>query len=168
MSACLLGERVRYDGQAKGISWIAETLTGEVEVVSICPEVGAGMPVPRPPIQIVDMPGRGLQLVEVDGERNHSEAMQSFTEGELRKLAAGPIDGYIFKARSPSCGLRDTPQFASAASGEPALRVGAGLWAASIRLQWPNLPCVDESEVSDAEGRARFLEQVHAHWQERC
>lgn len=125
------------------------------------------MPVPRPPIQIVDMPGRGLQLIEVDGEMNHSEAMKSFTEGELRKLAAEPIDGYIFKARSPSCGLRDAAQFASAASGELALRASAGLWAASIRAKWPTLPCVDESEVSDAAGRARFLEQVQAHWRAR-
>ncbi len=155
---------MRYDGQEKRISWIAETLALEVDVVSTCPEVGAGMPVPRPPIQLVVEDGRGLRLIQVDGDIDHSAAMENFARSELRKLAASRIDGYIFKARSPSCGLVDAPQFASAASAQVVLRLGPGYWAAKIRTQWSALPCVDESEVSDAEAQARFLERVQAHW----
>jgi uncharacterized protein YbbK (DUF523 family) len=162
-----LGERVRYDGKEKRIAWIAETLPRAAEVVSICPEVGAGMPVPRPPIRIVDKSEGGLQLLVVDGQIDHTVAMERFIEGELGRLTARPVDGYIFKARSPSCGLRDAPQFASAASGEPVLRLGGGLWAARVCLEWAALPCVDESEVESVEGQARFLDQVQAHWRAR-
>lgn len=157
---------MRYDGKEKRIAWIAETLSAEVDVVSICPEVGAGMPVPRPPIQIVDGPA-GLRILVVDGEVDHTEAMEQFAKTQSARLAAEPVDGYIFKARSPSCGLRDTPQFASAAKDEAVLRLGPGLWAAQLVQTWPTLPCVDESEVADAAGQAHFLGRVQAHWRAR-
>jgi uncharacterized protein YbbK (DUF523 family) len=162
----LLGELVRYDGKEKRIAWIAETLPGEVEIVSICPEVGAGMPVPRPPIQIVGKPG-SLRIVVVDGKVDHTAAMNQFAEAQSDRLSAEPIDGYIFKARSPSCGLRDAPQFASATRDAEVLGLGPGLWAARLLEAWPSLPCVDESEVAEASGQARFLSLVQAHWRAR-
>ena len=50
ISSCLLGERVRYDGESKLQCWLDEC--GEVEWVPVCPEVEIGMSIPREAIQI--------------------------------------------------------------------------------------------------------------------
>ena len=53
VSACLLGQAVRYDGAAKPLRH--PTLVrwqGEGRIVSICPEVTAGFAIPRPPAEI--------------------------------------------------------------------------------------------------------------------
>lgn len=143
--------------------WISEVLAGRVEIISICPEVGAGMPVPRPQIQILRRSDEELRIVVVDEGSDKTDVMTEFIRKQLAILAAQPVDGYIFKARSPSCGLRDTPHYLSAAkTGSPA-GLGGGLWAAAVAEMLPNLPCVDESEVAKPEGQERFLAQVQAH-----
>lgn len=158
---------MRYDAKEKRVPWIAEVLAKRVEIVSICPEVGAGMPVPRPPIQIVRGPGEEGRIVVVGEGSDQTELMKNFIGKQLLVLQAQPIDGYIFKARSPSCGLRDTPYFESAAKADSASAHGAGLWAAAVVAKLPTLPCVDESDVTDPEGQERFLARVQAHWQAR-
>lgn len=167
VSSCLLGEMVRYDGREKRIPWIADVLAREVELVSICPEVGAGMPVPRPPVQIVQSEGRGLRLLVVGEGADLTDSVQHFMRRELQGLKARPIDGYVFKARSPSCGLRDTPHFASAAGHARSIRLAAGVWASRLRQELPELPLVDESDLEDEAARERFLEQVREHWRAR-
>ena len=53
VSSCLIGERVRYDGDHKRDAFIADTLGAAFELVPVCPEVAVGMGVPRPPIRLV-------------------------------------------------------------------------------------------------------------------
>jgi len=49
ISACLLGQPVRYDGQSKDIeNTILELWKSEGLLVPVCPEVSGGLPVPRP------------------------------------------------------------------------------------------------------------------------
>ncbi len=163
VSSCLLGERVRYDGKEKGIAWIVEHLASEVEVVSICPEVGAGMSVPRPPIQLVSRPGEELRVVVVNEGSDVTAALRNFSNQQLARIADMPIAGYVFKARSPSCGLRDTPHFASAAGGAKSLRIASGFWAGMLQSRWPDLPCVDESELRESAGQEQFLRRVRAY-----
>jgi uncharacterized protein YbbK (DUF523 family) len=53
ISACLLGSRVRYDGQHKRDSFLADELTPLVDWVPVCPEVEVGMGVPREPVRLI-------------------------------------------------------------------------------------------------------------------
>ena len=53
-SACLMGERVRFDGGHKQDRFLIHTLGRYVEWVHVCPEVEVGMPIPRP--SLVTMP----------------------------------------------------------------------------------------------------------------
>ncbi|RUM26130.1 DUF523 domain-containing protein [Rhizobium vallis] len=53
VSACLMGQPVRYDGRAKPLLHPAiERWQAEGRLVTICPEMSAGMKVPRPPAEI--------------------------------------------------------------------------------------------------------------------
>jgi len=56
ISACLLGEKVRYDGRHKRDPYLAETLGRYVEWIPVCPEVEMGLPVPREPMRLVGDP----------------------------------------------------------------------------------------------------------------
>ena len=47
ISACLLGEEVRYDGGHKRDRYLTDTLGRYVEYVPVCPEVEAGFGIPR-------------------------------------------------------------------------------------------------------------------------
>ncbi len=161
VSSCLLGELVRYDGKEKGVDWVREVLSVEVELVPMCPEVGAGMPVPRPPIQVAVTP-EGERLIQlVSGSDDVHTPLAAFCDRTRSALERAPVHGYLFKARSPSCGVVDTPHFA--ADGAIAAH-GAGLWAQTVVERWPDLPVADEGDVADAEGRRCFLGQVRDYW----
>ena len=165
VSSCLLGERVRYDGKEKRVAWLAELSSAQVEIVPICPEVGAGMPVPRPPIQIALDQGV-LRLRVVDEGTDCTDQVDEFVQRQLQVLEAQPIDGYLFKSRSPSCGLRDTPYFSSALKS-PALGMGSGVWAAKVAASFATIPLADENQLVEEDAQQAFLEQVRAHWVRR-
>ena len=100
ISSCLLGELVRYDGQAKPIDnpVLAQWLAADV-LISICPEVSGGLPTPRPPAEIVS-PGT---VKTCEG----NDVTQAFNRGAQRALAVcqtHEIKMAILKQSSPSCG----------------------------------------------------------------
>lgn len=162
VSSCLLGQLVRYDGVEKRIPWVSEILSSKVELVPICPEVGAGMSVPRPPIQLVERK-TGIREIElVNGQGDVHTAMRAFCDAMRMQLESHGLHGYLFKARSPSCGIRDTPHFSKSGA---ILRKGAGLWAETCMQRWPELPIADESDVNDEAGQEAFVQRVQRFWQ---
>ncbi|MBI3771510.1 MAG: DUF523 domain-containing protein [Gammaproteobacteria bacterium] len=153
VSACLLGESVRYGGGHKRHAFIVEQLAKQCEVIAICPEVGIGLGVPRPPIQL-RREGDAIQARGVvDTEQDFTVALQVYARQQVQLWST--IDGYIFKSRSPSCGLHDVPIV-------PAGK-GAGIYAAEWLRCHPLLPMVDEQALQDAAGQRHFLERVTAY-----
>jgi len=149
ISACLLGQRVRYDGGHKRVDALAIELAAEIEWVSVCPEVGAGMGVPRPPVVLLGA-ADDPRMVERGGGRDWTDAMLGFAATELDRLAELRICGFVFKSKSPSCGLRDVPIG------------GDGLFARTVRRRFPDIPTADELELADAIGRRGFADAVLA------
>ncbi len=99
LSACLLGERCKYDGGANELDGLADILKGH-EVVTVCPEVAGGLPVPRPRSEI-----RHGAVVDEFGE-SVDAAFRSGAAAELARIdAAGGADLAILQPRSPSCGV---------------------------------------------------------------
>ena len=99
------------------------------------------MGVPRPPIQLQQMAGQ-LRAVGVDqAGLDVTLELNRFAQTTARQLS--DIDGYIFKARSPSCGVSSTPIKLSHRGSKK----GAGLMAAQIIKQWPLLPVVEETKL---------------------
>ena len=148
VSACLLGEEVRYDGRHKRSRAVVEIIGPEVDWIAVCPEVEVGMPVPREPVRLTGDPPR---MVGATSGADHTDAMLRFAE--VRIAALGPLDGYVLKSRSPSCGLEDVP-------GSP---TGSGLFAAALRRLRPDLPLAEESALEDDARRRAFLAALHAH-----
>jgi uncharacterized protein YbbK (DUF523 family) len=169
ISACLLGERVRYDGGHKRDAWLVHVLGRDVEWVPVCPEVEAGFGTPREPIDLVRGADSTIRLVAVDTRRDLTEPMQRLIDRRLEELAAEQLSGYVLKAGSPSCGLDDVPVHEpDVSSANPAnlanpAFVDSGLFAKALRSRFPNLPIEDERRLADPERRRRFVECVFAY-----
>jgi uncharacterized protein YbbK (DUF523 family) len=168
ISRCLLGEEVRYDGTHRRDDTVIALLEAHVEWVPVCPEVEVGMGTPREPIQLVTsldgVPSLGslVRLVGVTTGRDWTGDMHEWARERVRELAALGLSGYVFKARSPSCGISDTT--IRDAGGD---RRGRGLFAQALIEALPDLPVTDEASLSDAAARARFLERVLHHQPDR-
>jgi len=108
VSACLLGEAVRYDGKDKRHNWISY-LANQLELISCCPEVGAGLGVPRPPVQLVQVGDQTHALGRDNPELDVTPSLKTFAEQHSN--SNNQLCGYLFKSRSPSCGLGSTPLF---------------------------------------------------------
>src|SRR3954454_19203811 len=77
ISACLLGDEVRYDGGHKRDPFLTTVLGPLVEWVKVCPEVEVGMGTPREPIRLVDEGGH-LKLLGVTTAIDHTAAMTAY------------------------------------------------------------------------------------------
>jgi len=158
ISACLLGEKVRYDGGHKRDALIMEHLGPYMTFIPVCPEVELGMGVPREPVRL-ERSGRGVRMVGATTGTDHTAAMTRFAERRAAGLEALDLSGYVFKKNSPSCGPGGVPIHGRGR----ATRSGRGLFAAALRDRMPLLPVVDESELADRSGQERFLERVRAY-----
>ena len=150
VSSCLLGQEVRFNGGHKRYRFLTDDLGPHVEWVPYCPEVSMGLGTPREPIRLT-ADGR---LVNRSGTADHTDAMEALP------LPDPDLDGYVFKAKSPSCGIRAIPRYG--ASGSPASFAGAGLYAARVLARFPLLAVEDEGRLNDAALREAFAERIFA------
>jgi uncharacterized protein YbgA (DUF1722 family)/uncharacterized protein YbbK (DUF523 family) len=158
VSACLLGEAVRYDGGHKRDAFLTETLGPFVEWVPVCPEVELGLGVPRDTLRLVGDARAPRLVVERTGD-DLTAAMQRLAAARLEELAARPLDGYVLKRASPSCGLLRVRVYGR--GGTPGA-VGRGLFAAALVERFPALPVEEEGRLNDAALRENFIERIFA------
>ena len=99
VSACLLGQNCKYNGGNNYDAAVAEYLKDK-EVIPVCPEVLAGLGVPRTPVEIVDGVVRNRYGNSVDG------VLRQAVQEILEQLRGEDIECAILKSRSPTCGVR--------------------------------------------------------------
>lgn len=109
VSACLLGQMVRYDGGACTVeSEILQRWTAEGLVIPFCPEVAGGLQVPRPPAEIRGAGGKavldGAGQVVTKAGADVTQAFLRGARGSLEAAQAGDVRLAILKESSPSCG----------------------------------------------------------------
>ncbi|WP_067807150.1 YbgA family protein [Actinomadura formosensis] len=162
VSSCLLGEPVRYNGGHSRDRFLTGPLADHVDWVPVCPEMEIGLGAPRPTLRLLS-DGR---IVTRDRTADHTGAMTALAGDRIPDLAG--IDGYVFKSRSPSCGLLNLPRYASGRPGErtdgqPVDRRGRGVFAALVTDALPHLPVEEEGRLRDPVLREHFIERVFAH-----
>jgi uncharacterized protein YbgA (DUF1722 family)/uncharacterized protein YbbK (DUF523 family) len=160
VSACLLGRKVRYDGQHKRDPFLVEVLGPFVEWVPVCPELEVGMGVPREPIRLVGASAAPRLVGERSGQ-DHTEAMQRFAAGRARELEALDLDGYVTKRDSPSCGLERVRVHGP--RGGPPRRDGVGMFVVALAARMPLLPLEEEGRLGDPALRESFVERLFAY-----
>ena len=166
VSACLLGEKVRYDGGHKRNEFLVGTLGRFVTWVPVCPEVELGLGTPRPSLRLFELDGE-VRLVESSkpsasepSKRDHTAAMRAWARQKVRSLAGMRLSGYVLKRNSPSCGMERVRLYRD--TGRPT-RKGRGLFAGALIESCPNLPVEEEGRLNDSRIRENFIEQVFAY-----
>ena len=150
VSKCLLGERCRYNGETISAPAVL-SLSNQVEFVPVCPETGIGLPIPRDPIRLVKI-GTRIRLIQTRTGRDLTAKMRSFCR---RFLAGLEVDGFVLKARSPSCAIRDAAVHEH--GGEVTEETRPGLFAAEILGRFPGLPVEDEERLEEPLVTLRFM-----------
>ena len=163
ISACLLGEQVRFDGGHKRDAFLTETFGRFVEWVSVCPEVECGLGTPREAMRLVRVE-HGVRLLTIKTGIDLTTPMERFSRSRVSALAREDLSGYVLKKDSPSCGLHRVKVYDR--HGTPA-RGGRGLFAAALVEAFPHLPVEEEGRLADPRLRDNFVERVFAYWRLR-
>lgn len=158
ISACLLGQKVRFDGGHKRDAYIADILGQFVKFVPVCPEVELGLGTPRATLHLVNISGQ-THLVTTQTAVDYTQTMRRYAARRAEALASLGLSGYILKKGSPSCGLERVKVFGN--SGPPAQN-GRGLFAQALIERFPLLPVEEEGRLQDARLRENFIVRVFA------
>ncbi len=159
VSACLLGQSVRYDGTDKRDRFITDELGRYVQFVAVCPEVESGMGVPRETLRLVRGPS-GLRMFGNDSGRDYTGQMRRYAKRRARELERLGLCGYIVKKGSPSCGLARVRCYTPAGRPAPSAR---GLFAEELVARLSHLPIEEEGRLCDGDLRENFLVRVFAY-----
>ena len=156
ISSCLLGNEVRYDGGHSRNDGILDSMGELFELIPFCPEVEIGLSIPRPPINLVSVSGdihvRGVN----DPSHDVTDALNNYALSIAEQL--NELSGYIFKSRSPSCGLSDVNVYDHKTN--QVINTSAGQFAKAITKQYPQLPVEDELGLSNKKTRDDFIRRV--------
>lgn len=157
ISRCLELDACRYNAVVIRTP-LVRRLEAAVDLVPVCPEVEVGLGVPRDPIRLVSH-GGDVRLVQPSTARDLTAEMEEFAVCFL--AVVGDVDGFLLKARSPSCGPEDVSLYRGPYAEETVGR-RAGVFAAAVRARFPDAVIEHEASLSDPRVLHRFLAGLFA------
>ncbi|WP_286267375.1 YbgA family protein [Thalassotalea atypica] len=162
ISACLIGEKVRFDASNKPSTFCINELGQHVTYKSFCPEVAIGLPIPRPTIRQIKQDDI-IQVSRPDGSGDVTSALKAYGQ-KVAKLT-NDLSGYVFCAKSPSCGMERVKVYSP--EGNALVSDGIGVFAKEIMDANPLLPCEENGRLNDPLIRENFVARIFAykHWQ---
>ncbi|HAS14062.1 MULTISPECIES: DUF523 and DUF1722 domain-containing protein [Idiomarina] len=162
ISSCLMGDEVRFDGGHKKSSFCVDELSRHIQLVRFCPEVGIGMPVPRPTIRLEQHDT--VQAVVPKTGQNVTKDLATFADKVQVKV--DELSGYILCAKSPSCGMERVKLY-DPETGH-AQKAGMGIFAARLKENNPALPLEEDGRLNDPHLRENFVMRVYVfnQWKE--
>lgn len=155
ISKCLLGENVRYNGEIKLDLYLRNILGKYINYIPVCPEVEFGMSVPREAINLVEKKGQ-IRLITEETNKDITEKMNSWIIKRLKGLPNTKLCGFIFKSKSPSCGLSD----AEVRRKNGINKDGTGLFANAFIQAFPLIPAIDEKHLNSPEKKENFIKKI--------
>jgi len=163
ISSCLLGDKVRHDGGHKRDAFVNDLLGLAFTWVRVCPEVEAGMGIPRESVRLTGGADRPRMIGHQTG-KDYTRVMESYSRTRVRAIAGMNLSGYILKARSPSCGMERVKLYGtSGPKGQT-----RGIFARHLLAHLPHLPVEEEGRLHDPVLRENFVERVFCYrrWQD--
>lgn len=137
VSACLLGENVKYNGGNNRHEAVLRYLQGK-EYIPVCPEILTGLGAPRTPVELRD--GRVIAQTGEDFTCLYHKGVQDV----LDRLAGEEIAMAILKAKSPTCGSNGIYD----GTFSHTLIPGQGILAQALAQR--GIPVYDESTLPEA------------------
>lgn len=167
ISACLVGDEVRFNAGHKKSSICMDTLSSYFSYRKFCPEVAAGMGVPRPMLRLEGDPERP-GLFYRPGQKKSLNLGDDFSTKLILGFKSllptiGELDGYILMQNSPSCGVDGVKVFHHAEGEHGGWHVGRGIFSRAVMEAYPFLPIEEEGRLSDPSLLESFVSRVYAY-----
>lgn len=134
ISACVMGEPVRFDRGHKKSGFCMEQLAEFAEFKPVCPEMAIGLPVPRPTIRQI-VRDNIITVSRPDGSGDVTQALKEF--GAKAALNYQELAGFVFCAKSPSCGMERVKVYHHHGKGSES--TGVGIFAEQVMKANPLL-----------------------------
>lgn len=158
ISACLSGEKVRFDGGHKRLAFAVEDLSPWVRYEPVCPEMAIGLPVPRPALRLVKDDEGAISLRFSDKREGDLTAdMAEFSHQRIARLTH--LCGYIVCAKSPSCGMERVRVYDK--DGKNNRKAGRGIFTEILMQTFPWLPVEEDGRLNDPAIRENFVERIY-------
>lgn len=158
VSACLLGEKVRYDGGHKKENYLTDTLGNYFSWVPFCPELEMGLGTPRESMRL-EKEKKSILLKTVKTGQDHTSKIEKFSSKKVRELERLNLSGVLFKSKSPSCGMEKVKVYHQ---GIP-YNNGIGFFARELMEKYPDLPVEEEGRLRDEKLRENWISRVFAY-----
>ncbi len=156
VSACVLGEQVRFDGGHKRHKFLTEELSKFFTFKPICPEMAIGMGTPRPTIRLLSTDEQIRLVATKDPSKDFTHNMLAYTEKVLPSLAS--LCGYVVCAKSPTCGMERVKLYIDNGNTVPGGTVG--LFTRELMATYPWLPIEEDGRLQDPVLRENFVFRV--------
>lgn len=165
ISACLMGDSVRFNGGHKRSRFCTDVLSEYFDFRSTCPEVAIGMGTPREPIRLVSENSKDDRIRAVGVDTPELDVTDKLTEHAVKVSGESQaLCGFIFMQKSPSCGVFGVKRYLPNGYSEGTT---SGIFAKEFARLNPLLPIEEAGRLNDAALRENFLVRVFAYrdWQ---
>ena len=159
IGSCLAGNAVRYNAQTKAANQHVRAIMDSFEMRAFCPEMGAGMGVPRPPIHLVGTED-SVRALDVDTHENDFTDKIAAYAGTVLDLAP-ELCGYILVKGSPSCGYERVKRYAE--NGHHIRADQQGIFASALARLDPLMPLEDDGRLNDPGLRESFITRAYTY-----
>jgi len=158
VSACLLGQNVRYNGGNTFNSYISDILPKYFEIVPFCPEIEMGMGVPRETLRLTRFAKDDIRMIGQKSEKDWTPHAKKIAKTIAASLS--DVDGIIFQKKSPSCGAEKVKIFSK---GTPNAN-GVGIFATTFMEMYPIIPHMDSGRLMNNSFKEYFIRQIYAYF----
>jgi uncharacterized protein YbgA (DUF1722 family)/uncharacterized protein YbbK (DUF523 family) len=155
-SECITFNSCRWNGAIISSNFV-DALKKFVDFTTACPERDIGLGVPRESIRIVEI-NKELHLIQSKTGVDVSEKMLNFADEYLTRLP--PLDGFILKGKSPSCGLAQVNLYRGVDQKGTADRT-IGFFGKKVLEKWHGIPTTDEGRMENFRLREDFLTKIY-------
>ncbi|MFC1839634.1 YbgA family protein [Thermodesulfobacteriota bacterium] len=156
ISSCLLGNNVRYDGGHKLDRFLRDTFGKFAEYIPVCPESECGLGIPREAMRLEGDP-QNPRLITIKNRKDITGKMKLWSMKRANELEKEELRGFIFKCRSPSCGMERVKVYNEK---ETPIQKGTGLFAKEFITHFPLIPVEEEGRLHDPLLRENFIERI--------
>ncbi|WP_205597753.1 DUF1722 domain-containing protein [Paraferrimonas sp. SM1919] len=155
ISACVAGEKVRFDRGMKPSGFVLKQLIEHCELVKFCPEMSIGLGVPRETLRLVGNIN-GVEVVQPKtGNKYHEQLAQLVPDNHD---TFSKLSGYIVCKASPSCGMERVKVYLE--NGMRSDVQGVGAFTAALMQRFPWLPVEEDGRLNDPILRENFVTRI--------
>ncbi|QMS85331.1 YbgA family protein [Candidatus Xianfuyuplasma coldseepsis] len=159
VSACLEFESCRFDGTMISDD-VVRRMKDVVNFIRVCPELSIGLTAPREAVRLVKRKGEHQKLLGSVHGVDYTEKMENFTSKYLEKLLSRDIDGFLLKAKSPTCGIGDVKVYQDIGKAQLDSARHDGMFGTAIKERFPDHPIETERRISNYNIRESFFTHV--------